>query len=127
MIDLKRAILTMLEEHSVSFTMKPIDFPFSERLMMAIVMPANDDSLRDIEFYKAKDATTDTAISVLEYSINPLEPTSRDRTNLISTRHYELADQREYNALDEYLKERCSGKRMIVEFHASDSLDYEWA
>ena len=124
MIDIKRVILTILEDCNVTFRMRPIDWPFAKRLFLALVVPSGEDGAIDIEFYFTKGSQTDTDIEVKEFTTSLLDPGTK---TLSHKHHYELSDQEEFDALSEYLKMRCSNETVAVEFSSLDDLDFEMA
>jgi hypothetical protein len=123
MIDIKRAVLTLLEENGTTFRMRPIDMPMAERLMLALVIPAceNNNLLAssDIEILYAKNAITKTKIEVNDWT------ESADKA--YKSEHYELSDPNEFEKFSEYLKEKCSNRLVYVEFSSAESLDFEIA
>ena len=123
MIDIKRVILAILEDCNVTFRMRPIDWAFAKRLFLALVIPGDSEAI-DIEFYYTKDSQTDTDIEVKEFITDLLDPGTK---RLAHVHRFELSDQKEFDALSEYLKLRCTNETVSVEFSVLDDLDFEMA
>lgn len=129
MIDIKRAVLTLLEENGTTFRMRPIDMPMAERLMLALVIPIDDDPTlinHDVEILYAKDTATKTKIEVAEWSATTNVGLLGERGKR-TIAHYELSNPDDFEKFSEYLKEKCANRLVFVEFSSAESLDFEIA
>lgn len=121
MIDMRRVILSLLEELECTFTMRPVHtYPTLTRVCV------NSETLLCL-FLPEGNSLTILNINDHKFSILEVEAFCPNFPGGIPPRksyEFDLTSPDDFEKLRQYLEEKCHNRRVIVEFEESLDLDY---